>query len=119
MRRRAGSVPDGAWAGFRGGWRRAEWAKVLLCALTAGASVLGTACGPRRSAARAQAANLPYATIVHPQFVSAAQATFMSPRDLLVGVAAGATAKAYPAAILAQHGVVQDQMSDGPIAVTW
>jgi len=43
----------------------------------------------------------------------------MSPEDLLIGVTDGKTAKAYPAAILAQHGVVQDRMVDGPIAVTW
>ena len=40
-------------------------------------------------------------------------------RDLLIGVTDGKTAKAYPAAILAQHGVVQERMADGPIAVTW
>lgn len=63
--------------------------------------------------------DLPYASIDHPQFVSASQATFLHPNDLLIGVTNGETAKAYPAAILAQHGVVQDQMPDGPIAVTW
>jgi hypothetical protein len=31
----------------------------------------------------------------------------------------GKVAKAYPAAILAQHGVVQDRLEAGPIAVTW
>jgi hypothetical protein len=62
---------------------------------------------------------LPYVTIDHPQFISASQATFLSPQDVLIGVTDGKTAKAYPAAILAQHGVVQDQMADGPIAVTW
>jgi Protein of unknown function (DUF3179) len=38
---------------------------------------------------------------------------------MLIGVTDGKNAKAYPAAILAQHGVVQDRMADGPIAVTW
>jgi hypothetical protein len=37
----------------------------------------------------------------------------------LIGVSDGRIAKAYPAAILAQHGLVQDNLSDGPIAVTW
>lgn len=64
-------------------------------------------------------ADLPYVTIDHPQFLSASQAAFLSDHDMVIGVTDGKTAKAYPAAILAQHGVVQDQMADGPIAVTW
>ena len=63
--------------------------------------------------------DLPYATIDHPQFIPASQATFLSQTDFLIGVTDDKVAKAYPAAILAQHGVVQDQMADGPIAVTW
>lgn len=62
---------------------------------------------------------LPYVTIDHPQFTPASQATFLSPNDILIGVTEGKISKAYPAAILAQHGVVEDQMADGPIAVTW
>ena len=62
---------------------------------------------------------LPYVTIDHPQFTPASQATFLSPNDILIGVTDGKASKAYPAAILAQHGVVQDQMADGPIAITW
>jgi siroheme synthase (precorrin-2 oxidase/ferrochelatase) len=69
--------------------------------------------------AQAKKPELPYVTIDHPQFTAASQATFLSPDDILIGVTDGKTAKAYPAAILAQHGVVQDQMADGPIAVTW
>ena len=69
--------------------------------------------------AQSNKADLPYVTIDHPQFVSAAEATFLSPHDMLIGVSDGKTAKAYPAAILAQHGVVQDSVADGPIAVTW
>lgn len=64
-------------------------------------------------------ASLPYTTIDHPQFVSASQASFLGSKDMVLGVTDGKVAKAYPSAILAQHGVVQDQMSDGPIAVTW
>lgn len=72
-----------------------------------------------QSAAATEKPELPYTTIGHPQFIPASQASFLSPHDLLIGVTDGKTAKAYPAAILAQHGVVQDQMPDGPIAVTW
>ena len=62
---------------------------------------------------------MPYTAVDHPQFVPASQATFMSASDLLIGISSGDVAKAYPAALLAQHGVVQDQMADGPIAITW
>jgi hypothetical protein len=31
----------------------------------------------------------------------------------------GKVAKAYPAGILAQHGLVEDDSPSGPIAVTW
>lgn len=62
---------------------------------------------------------LPYTTIDHPQFVPASEATFLGKDDFLIGVFHGGVAKAYPAADLAQHGVAQDQMPDGPIAVTW
>lgn len=63
--------------------------------------------------------NLPYTTVDHPQFVRASQATYLAPNDLLIGVTDGRVAKAYPSAILAQHGIVQDRTADGPIAITW
>jgi len=78
-----------------------------------------TVFGARVFVAQSKKADLPYVTIDHPQFIAASQATFLSLEDLLIGVTDAKTAKAYPAAILAQHGVVQDQMADGPIAVTW
>lgn len=62
---------------------------------------------------------MPYTTIDNPQFVPASEATFLSSDYVLVGVASRGVAKAYPAADLTQHGVVQDKMPDGPIAVTW
>jgi hypothetical protein len=31
----------------------------------------------------------------------------------------GRAAKAYPAGILAQHGLVEDSSPSGPIAITW
>jgi hypothetical protein len=89
----------------------------VLMALVAAAMVVAFAVPS--STAAAKKLNLPYATIDHPQFISASQATFLAPDDLLIGVTNGKIAKAYPAAILAQHGVVQDRMPDGPIAVTW
>lgn len=62
---------------------------------------------------------MPYTTVHHPEFIPAAQASFLSETDVVIGVASQGVAKAYPAADLAQHGNVQDQMPDGPIAVTW
>lgn len=88
-----------------------------LAALLATAAALAFA--PRPFTTLAKQTPLPYTTIAHPRFIPASQASFMSPDDLLIGVTDDKTAKAYPAAILAQHGVVQDRMTDGSIAVTW
>jgi hypothetical protein len=62
---------------------------------------------------------LPYTTILEPQFVPAPEVTFLQDDDISVGVVRGNVAKAFPAADLAQHGSVNDQMPDGPIEVTW
>jgi len=62
---------------------------------------------------------MPYTAVHDPQFISAAEATFMHPGDRLIGITTGDVAKAYPAGILSQHGLVQDRLSSGPIAVTW
>lgn len=62
---------------------------------------------------------LPYTTVDHPEFIPASQASFLSDTDVVVGVSGHGVTKAYPAADLAQHGDVQDQMPDGPIAITW
>jgi hypothetical protein len=92
-------------------------AKVVPLVMLLGATAMSFAAGARTP--EAKKVNLPYVTIDNPQFISASQAAFLSPDDMVIGVTDGKTAKAYPAAILAQHGVVQDQMADGPIAVTW
>jgi len=63
--------------------------------------------------------NLPYAAVHHPEFISASAAAFMSPDDRVIGIVNARGAKAYPAGILAQHGLVEDDSPDGPIAVTW
>ena len=63
--------------------------------------------------------NLPYAAVHNPEFLSASAATFMHAEDRVIGLMTGTRAKAYPAGILAQHGLVQDDSPSGPIAVTW
>ena len=62
---------------------------------------------------------MPYTTVDHPEFVKANEASFLSDTDVVIGVSSGGVTKAYPGADLTQHGVVQDQMPDGPIAITW
>ena len=63
--------------------------------------------------------NLPYKAVHNPEFISASAATFMNADDRVIGVMSGRAAKAYPAGILAQHGLVEDDSPSGPIAVTW
>lgn len=97
-------------------------ARAFLMLLILSVAAIGLAAGgalAQSKAAKAKEPNLPYATIDRPQFVAASQASFLGPKDIVLGVADGKTAKAYPAAILSQHGVVQDSTADGPIAVTW
>src|SRR5262249_28655764 len=65
------------------------------------------------------APRLPYAAVHDPQFISARDATFMSAGDRVFGLIDGSTAKAYPAGILSQHGLVEDRSRSGPIAITW
>jgi len=62
---------------------------------------------------------LPYQAIHDPQFIPPSEATFLHDDDRVIGVVAGKFAKAYPAAILSQHGLVEDQSPEGPIAITW
>jgi Protein of unknown function (DUF3179) len=63
--------------------------------------------------------HLPYTAVHDPEFIPASSATFLHDPDRVIGLMAGAVAKAYPAAILSQHGLVEDQSPSGPIAVTW
>jgi hypothetical protein len=65
------------------------------------------------------AQELPYVAVHNPEFISAQAATFMNAEDRVIGLMSGKTAKTYPAGILAQHGLVEDDSPSGPIAVTW
>jgi len=64
-------------------------------------------------------ARLAYTAVHDPEFISASAATFMGGDDRVIGLMSGKTAKAYPAGILSQHGLVEDQSPKGPIAITW
>jgi hypothetical protein len=61
----------------------------------------------------------PYVAVHNPEFIAVRDATFMNADDRVIGLMSGKTAKAYPAGILAQHGLVQDDSPKGPIAITW
>jgi hypothetical protein len=63
--------------------------------------------------------SLPYMAVHDPQFISASDATFMNGDDRVIGLMTGKVAKAFPAGILVQHGLVEDRSPNGPIAVTW
>jgi hypothetical protein len=86
----------------------------LSCVLAG--SLFATPAGAQETST---AARLPYAAVHDPQFISAADATFMGADDRVIGLMDGATAKAYPAGILSQHGLVEDRSRSGPIAITW
>ncbi len=62
---------------------------------------------------------LPYTAVHDPQFIPASSATFLHDPDRVIGIVSGPVAKAYPAAILSQHGLVEDRSPSGPIAITW
>jgi len=63
--------------------------------------------------------SLPYVAVHDPEFLAAADATFLRGDDRVIGIMSGKTAKAFPAGILSQHGLVEDRSPKGPIAVTW
>jgi hypothetical protein len=71
------------------------------------------------SAQPAAPPRLPYTAVHDPQFIRVADATFMKDDDRVIGLMSGKIAKAYPAGILSQHGLVEDQSPKGPIAITW
>ena len=90
--------------------RRMLPAVVMAAAIVTNAGAAAQTAAPTR---------LPYAAVHDPQFISVADATFMGDDDRVIGLMSGKTAKAYPAGILSQHGLVEDQSPKGPIAITW
>jgi len=57
--------------------------------------------------------------LTNPQFISANQADFLDDKDPVVGISINGRARAYPLQILNWHEIVNDQISNIPIAVTW
>ena len=87
--------------------------------LLSSVSALTLALAASRLLAAQSAPPLPYTAVHDPQFISVADAAFMNDEDRVIGVMIGTAAKAYPAGILSQHGLVEDQSPKGPIAITW
>ena len=85
---------------------------MLVGALAGSGSTIAVAQDPKPQ-------SLPYVAVHDPEFISVSVATFMNADDRVIGLMSGTRAKAYPAGILAQHGLVQDDSPSGPIAVTW
>lgn len=57
--------------------------------------------------------------ITNPRTVSASQADFLQGDDRVVGVVLGGEARAYPISILTQHEIINDQLGEIPLAVTY
>ena len=56
----------------------------------------------------------------HPAFMDASQAdSFLKQEDLVLGIEFTGTAKAYPVRILNWHEVVNDDVGDQPVVVSW
>jgi hypothetical protein len=91
----------------------------IACALFTSVSAAQEAATSQGAKASSSSASLPYTAVHDPQFISAADATFMNADDRVIGLMSGNVAKAFPAGILSQHGLVEDRSPKGPIAVTW
>jgi hypothetical protein len=92
---------------------------VVTTLLQAGIAISAFAQTPPATQPQTPPGMMPYVAILEPQFIPAADASFLQEDDILIGIASGNVAKAFPAADLAQHGSVNDQMPDGPVEVTW
>ncbi len=58
-------------------------------------------------------------SIDNPKFVSAQEAIFVSDDDLVIGLQLNGETKAYPLSIMVWHEIVNDKLSDTPMAVTY
>jgi len=57
--------------------------------------------------------------LTNPEFLSAENATYLRPKDRVIGVVVGEDARAYPLRILNYHEIVNDRVGDRPVAVTY
>ena len=57
--------------------------------------------------------------LTDPRFVTADRASFLEPKDRVLGVRVNGVAKAYPLAIMNWHEIVNDQFAGTPVTVTY
>ncbi len=57
--------------------------------------------------------------LLEPSFISPAEATYLRPQDMVLGVSIGGASKAYPVRILNWHELVNDRIGSRPILVSW
>jgi hypothetical protein len=58
-------------------------------------------------------------SIDEPRFLSADQADFLSPADVVMGIEVNGDARAYPIAILNFHEIVNDEIGGRPVVITY
>jgi len=58
-------------------------------------------------------------SVDNPQFVKAFEADFVSDNDVIIGLEINGETKAYPLSILVWHEIVNDNVGDTPVAVTY
>lgn len=63
--------------------------------------------------------NWPFVPLDDPEFVTAEQALFIGPLDLVLGVSLYGESKAYPISMMWFHHVANDTIGGEPIAVTY
>ena len=54
-----------------------------------------------------------------PKYVTASKATFLKNDDKILGLFLKGVAKAYPLRIMSWHELVNDQIGDSPVLVSW
>lgn len=57
--------------------------------------------------------------IDEPNFVSPAEATFLTDDDVVFGIVRGDEVRAYPQLVLVWHEIVNDRFNDGPLSITY
>jgi hypothetical protein len=57
--------------------------------------------------------------LMDPNYVSAAEATFLREKEQVIGVNLNGEARAYPLRIMSWHELVNDRIGDLPILVSW
>ena len=95
---------------FRG--KASGWLKVP-------AVILALALGGVAYGARVNFFEKMFAPIDEAGFVSVAEAGHLVPEEMVMGVVAGARAKAYPVGMMTYHHILNDEVGGEPIVVTY